>query len=494
MKKVQKGKPDTSYMLFEDLQDYISFLKNKNDMLRIDEPIDPDLELTYTLSEEERHGSGRTILFSNVKGSDIAAVGNLFSTNEKMMEILGEDPYSLGMKIVQLVKPPQEKSSFIGKGLEMMKELGGIVPKVFNNLPQDRIELDKVDLSRYPICKTWPQDGGKFITLPLVITKDPETGNRNMGMYRMQVFDSETTGMHWHIHKGGSESYLKEKKRKEIMDVAVVIGSDPLTIFSAIAPLPSGIDEFMFRGLIARKKSELVRGNTVDLEYPRNFEIVLEGYIDPEETRIEGPFGDHTGYYSLEEQFPVFHIKKIIEKKDRIYPTTIVGKLWHEDVIIGKAVERMFLPFIQMIIPEIVDINTMEEAVFHNMVVVSIRKMYPGHAKKVMFGLWGMGQLMFSKIIVVVDEDINVHDRKDVIWAMTTRIDPQRDVTIIPGTVTDSLDHASMLFNYGSKMGIDATKKDASEGYTRRWPDVLEIPRDLESRMKTVLRSNGILK
>ncbi len=481
-------------MVFEDLQDYISFLAKKNDVLRIEEPVDHDLELTYILSEEERIGKGRMIVFENVRGSKIPAVGNLFSTHEKMNYVLGEDPYVLGSKITALIKPPQEKGSFIGKGLEMMRELGGVVPKVTANYPADSVELEKVDLLRYPICKTWPQDGGNFITLPLVITKDPETGNRNMGMYRMQVYDSETTGMHWHIHKGGSESYQKEKRRKERMDVAVVIGSDPLTIFSAVAPIPNGMDEFMFRGLISKKKSELVKGKTVDLEYPRNFEIVLEGYIDPDETRIEGPFGDHTGYYSLEEEFPVFHIKKIMEKKDRIYATTIVGKLWHEDVVIGKTVERMFLPFIQMIMPEIVDINTMEEAVFHNMVIVSIKKRFPGHAKKVMFGLWSLGQLMFSKIIVVVDSDINVHDRKEVIWAMTTRIDPERDVMIIPGTVTDSLDHAAGIFNYGSKLGIDATRKDASEGYTRRWPDVLEMPRELEERMKSLLRSNNIQK
>ena len=475
-------------MSFEDLHDYISFLLNKKDLVKIDDTVDPDLELTYILSEEERIGKGRAIMFSDVKGSNVNAVGNLFSTHEKMRYILGEDPNTLGSRITNLVKPPPEKSSFIGKGLEMMKELGGLRPKITNTLPNDRNELEKVDLFRYPICKTWPQDGGKFITLPLVITKDPETGNRNMGMYRMQVYDSETTGMHWHIHKGGSEDYIKEKWRNETMDVAVVIGSDPLTIFSAVAPLPSGIDEFMFRGLISKKRSELVKGKTVGLEYPRNFEIVLEGYVDPSEKKVEGPFGDHTGYYSLEEEFPVFHVRKIIEKKDRIYATTIVGKLWHEDVVIGKTVERMFLPFIQMVMPEIIDINTMEEAVFHNMVIVSIRKMYPGHAKKVMFGLWSLGQLMFSKIIVVVDNDINIHDRKEVIWAMTTRIDPQRDVTIIPGTVTDSLDHASRIFNYGSKLGIDATRKDASEGYTRRWPDVLEMPKDLEDRMKKLLK------
>ncbi|MEM0141360.1 MAG: menaquinone biosynthesis decarboxylase [Thermoplasmatales archaeon] len=479
-------------MSFDDLSDYISYLVSKNDMITIEDEVDPDLELSYMLSEEERIGRGRTILFKNVKGSEVHAIGNLFSTHQKMNAILESDPLSLGERIVNIVRPPENRASFIGRGLDMMRELSGITPKISNSFPSDRNDLERVDLLRYPICKTWPKDAGRFITLPLVITKNPVNGVQNMGMYRMQVYDSETTGMHWHIHKGGSENYMRERDLKREMDVAVVIGSDPLTIFSAVAPLPNGIDEFMFRGLISRKKSELVRGKTVDLVYPRNFEIVLEGYVDPEETRVEGPFGDHTGYYSLEEEFPVFHVKKIIEKRERIYTTTIVGKLWHEDVILGKTIERMFLPIIRMIMPEVIDINTMEEAVFHNMVIVSIKKTYPGHAKKVMFGLWGLGQLMFSKIIVVVDSDIDVHDRKQVIWAMTTRIDPDRDVIIIPGTVTDSLDHASPLLNYGSKMGIDATRKDENEGYQRRWPDVLEMPDELRRKAADILKRNNI--
>ena len=370
----------------------------------------------------------------------------------------------------------------ISRGIEMWRELSGVRPKVSSSMGGGYEELDKVDLGRYPICRTWPADAGRFITMPIVITKDPVTGERNAGMYRMQVYDQETTGMHWHIHKGGSSHYLEQGKQP--MQVAVVIGADPLTMFSAVAPLPDNIDEFSFTGLISKKRMELAKGKTVDLEYPRNSEIVLEGFIDPSETRVEGPFGDHTGYYSLEEAFPVFHIKKIIERKDRIYPTTIVGKLWHEDVVIGKTIERMFLPMIQMLIPEIVDLNTMEEAVFHDMVVVSIKKKYPGQAKRVMFGMWSLGQLMFSKIVLVVDDDINVHDRKQVIWAMGTRVDPERDVLIVPGTPTDTLDHASSLINYGSKMGIDATKKSKGEGYTRTWPDVLQMTEEIEKKVK----------
>lgn len=479
-------------MSFEDLQEFIQYSVKNKTLLKIEDEVSPDLELTHMLSEEERVGKNRTMLFSNVTGADIPALGNIFSTQEKMNAILGATPSEIGKGLMNLIRIPDDTESMISRGMEMYRELGGAKPKVHQSFGSDHSVLEKVDLTRYPICRTWPMDAAPFITLPVVITKDRKTGQRNVGMYRMQLYDSETTGMHWHIHKGGAGHFSESRKSMEPMDVAVVVGTDPLTIFSAVAPLPEGIDEFSFQGIISKKRLDLVKGETVDLEYPRNAEIVLEGYIDPSETRVEGPFGDHTGYYSLEEEFPVFHIRKIIEKKNATYPTTIVGKLWQEDVIIGKAVERMFLPIIQMQVPEIVDMNTMEEAVFHNMVIVSIRKRYPGQAKKVMFAIWGMGQLMFSKIVVVVDDDINIHDRKAVIWALSTRIDPDRDVIIIPGTVTDSLDHPSPLFNYGSKMGIDATRKDKSEGYNRRWPDTLEMSREIDTIVKEKMKKYAI--
>ena len=463
-------------MPFEDLHEYVEFLSRKNDLIVVNDQVNPDLELTQILSEEERVGKGRAIYFKNVKGREIPALGNIFATREKMEAILGDTAANIGNRLKSLLRLPDPSESMISRGIEMLREAGGARPKLSTTMGIGIHEMEKVDLYRYPITRTWPQDKAPFITLPLVITKNPVTGEKNIGMYRMQVYDSETTGMHWHIHKDGAEHYDRTRiGGKKTMDVAVVLGTDPLTMFSAVAPLPSMIDEFSFSGLIAKRRLDIVRGKTVDLEYPKNFEIVLEGYIDPSETRVEGPFGDHTGYYSLEEEFPVFHVRKIFERKGRVYPTTIVGKPWHEDVVIGKTIERMFLPLIQSQVPEIVDLNTLEEAVFHNMVVVSIKKRYPGQAKKVMFALWGMGQLMFSKIVVVVDDDIDIHDRKQVIWAMTTRIDPQRDVIIIPGTVTDTLDHPSGLLNYGSKMGIDATRKDSREGYNRKWPEVLKM-------------------
>ncbi len=479
-------------MVFESLGEYLDKLRSINQLREVNVEVDPELELTHILSEEERIGNKNAVQFNKVSGSEFPAVGNLFSTWDRMKLVLGDEPEAVGNRLLSLVQVPGDTDSMLSKGLQMMKELGGIKPKISSSFGSSHYTVEKPDVNSYPICKTWPGDAGKFITLPIVVSRDPVTGHRNVGMYRLQVYDSETLGMHWQIQKGGADQYHGYSREKKKMDVAVVLGTDPLTIFSAIAPLPNGLDEFSFAGLVARKKMELIQGQTVDLQYPKNAEIVLEGYVDPVETRVEGPFGDHTGYYSLEEQFPVFHIKRIIQKKSPIYPTTIVGKLWHEDVIIGKAVERMFLPIIKFQIPEIVDMNTMEEAVFHNMVVVSIRKKYPGQAKKVMFALWGLGQLMFSKIIVVVDDDINVHDRKQVIWALSTRIDPQRDVFIVPGTVTDSLDHASGLFNYGSKMGIDATAKGQAEGFQRKWPEVMDVPDSIKETVSRKWKEYGL--
>ena len=476
-------------MTYEDLPDFIDDRKRKADLVQIDEEVDTYLDMTWILSEEERTGKGKSILFTHPKGYDIPVIGNIFSTESKMNDILGDTPFNIGENLRNLIRPPKESESMIGRGLEMIRELGGLRPKVHDRLPGDHIVAEKVDLERIPVCTTWPDDAAPFVTLPVVITKDPVTGIKNAGMYRMQMYDSETMGMHWQIHKDGSRHFQENSEKGKIMDVSVCIGTDPLTIFSAVAPLPEPLDEFSFWGLISKKRMDLVKGQSVDLQYPMNSEIVLEGYVDTSETRMEGPFGDHTGYYSLAEEFPVFHVKKIVQKRKPVYPTTIVGKLWHEDVVIGKAIERLFLPLIKLQIPEIIDMNTMEEAVFHNMIVVSIKKRDPGHAKKVMFSIWGTGQLMFSKIVLVVDPDIDVHDRKQVIWAMSTRIDPSRDVVIIPGTHTDSLDHASSLFNYGSKMGIDATRKWKSEGYDREWPETLQMKKDVDERVQD-LRKN----
>jgi 4-hydroxy-3-polyprenylbenzoate decarboxylase len=418
-----------------------------------------------------------------VKGYDIPILANAFGSMERMkLALETDDLEGIGEKLVELLRP-EIPSSFMDKikGVSRLREVMSFPPKIVKSGPCKEVILkeEDVDLNKFPILKCWPQDGGKFITLPLVFTKDPETKERNVGMYRMHVYDKRTTGMHWHVHKHGAGHYRKAEERGERLEVAVALGGDPATIFSATAPLPEGFDELLFAGFIRKKPVELVKCETIDIEVPANAEIILEGYVDPKERKLEGPFGDHTGYYSLADLYPVFHIQCITHRERPIYPATIVGKPPMEDSYIGKAIERIFLPVMKLQLPEIIDINLPIEGVFHNLAIVSIKKRFPGHAKKVMFALWGMGQMMFTKTIVVVDDNVNVQDLGEVIWAVSNRIDPKRDITIIEAAPADSLDHATPLPNLGSKMGIDATKKWKEEGYEREWPDEIKMSEDI---------------
>ncbi|MBI3987983.1 MAG: menaquinone biosynthesis decarboxylase, partial [candidate division NC10 bacterium] len=328
-----------------------------------------------------------------------------------------------------------------------------------------------------PIIQCWPQDAGRYITFPLVITKDPETGVRNVGTYRMQVFDGRTTAMHWHTHKGGAAHFRKAKRLGKRMEVAVAIGCDPATTFAATLPLPDGVDELLVAGFLRKRSVELVKCETIDLEVPANTEIVLEGYVDPEELRLEGPFGDHTGFYSLADSYPVFHLTCLTHRRDPIYQTIIVGRPPQEDCWMGRAIERIFLPLMRKQLPEVIDFHMPFEGVFHNLMIVSIDKQYPGHARKVMHAIWGLGQAMFTKVIVVVDGDTDVRDLSQVTWRVLNSIDPERDIQFVLGPV-ETLDHASRFPLYGSKMGIDGTRKWKGEGFTREWPD--EIVMDPE--------------
>ncbi|OGW60325.1 MAG: menaquinone biosynthesis decarboxylase, partial [Nitrospirae bacterium RBG_16_64_22] len=338
------------------------------------------------------------------------------------------------------------------------------------------IETTALSLDPIPVLKCWPEDAGRFITFPLVFTRNPRTGRRNCGMYRMQVFDSRTTGMHWQIHKHGAKHYQDSERAGRRIDVAVAIGTDPAVTFSAMAPMPDDVDEMMFAGFLRKEPVELVKCETVDLEVPANSEIVLEGYCEPEERRVEGPFGDHTGYYSLADAYPVFHVTAITRRKNPIYSTTIVGRPPMEDYYMGKAVERIFLPLVKKTIPEIADMAFPAEGVFHNMVFIAIDKRYPGHARKVMSSIWGTGQMMFTKLIVVVDKDVNVHDTSEVLFRIGNNVDWKRDTMIVEGPV-DTLDHAAPLPNLGGKMGIDATRKGPDEGHARPWPaDIVMSP------------------
>jgi len=408
-------------------------LEERGLLRRVAAEVDSNLEVTEILDRVVKSG-GPAVLFENVKGSDVPLVANLFGSKERMALALGTQRFEdIGEALVELLRP-EIPSSLMGKlkGAARLKEILSYQPKMVKKAPCQEVVLegDDVDIFRFPILKCWPKDGGPFITLPLVFTKDPETGERNCGMYRMHVYDRNTTGMHWHIHKHGAAHYRKAERMGERLEVAVALGGDPATVFSATAPLPPGFDEMLFSGFIRKKPVEMAKCKTVDLEVPAHAEIVLEGYVEPGERRTEGPFGDHTGYYSLADEYPVFHVTAITCRRDPIYPATIVGRPPMEDSYIGKAIERMFLPLMRFQLPELVDMNLPIEGVFHNLAIVSIRKSYPGHAKKVMFALWGMGQMMFTKIIIVVDEDVNVQDMGEVVWAVTNRVDPARDIVI----------------------------------------------------------------
>jgi 4-hydroxy-3-polyprenylbenzoate decarboxylase len=430
------------------------------------------------------------------------------------------------------VKSPQGFLDKV-KMLPMLAEMGKFFPKVIPTGPcKEVIERDNFSLLAFPVLQCWPRDAGRFITLPCVITRDPNTGKRNVGMYRMQIYDERTTGMHWQRQKVAAEhyrdairnaawdhvgtgdparpegaagaprfaSFVKSGKAAAVdimarssggamlapgdrpsgrLDVAVAIGTEPALTFSAIVPAPPDVEEFIIAGFLRQKPVELVKCETVDLEVPADAEIILEGYVNLDELRTEGPFGDHTGFYSLEDEYPVFHVTCITHRKDPIYATTIVGKPPQEDAWMGKAVERIFLPLMKLTIPELVDVNLPIEGVFHNLMIVSIRKSYPGQARKVMNAIWSLGQAMFTKCILVVDEDVDVHDLADVTLKVLNNIDPERDIQFTLGPV-DSLDHAARLANYGSKMGIDATRKWSTEGFIRPWPD--EIVMDAKTR------------
>ena len=344
----------------------------------------------------------------------------------------------------------------------------------------------------YPVLQCWPEDGGRFITLPLVFSKNPDTGKRNCGMYRMQVFDERTAGMHWQTHKQGAEHYRRmQNQGARRMDVAVAIGADPATMYSAILPLPPDLDEMMIAGFLRQSPVEMVKCRTSDLEVPAQAEIVLEGYVELGELRTEGPFGDHTGFYSLADEYPVFHVTCVTARQDPIYATTIVGPPPMEDYYMGKAIERIFLPLMRLQLPEVRDISMPAEGVFHNLILVSMRKSYPGHARKVMHSIWGTGQAMFSKVIVVVDEDVDVQNYREVAWKALNNIDPQRDIEMVLGPV-DSLDHSSRLPNFGSKMGIDATRKWSGEGFTRPWPGVIAMSEDVKRRVDELWKRVGL--
>jgi len=544
-------------LAYDDLRDWIAALDRAGELRKIRTEVDPILEITEITDRVSKmpakNNGGRAsspggpaLLFQNIKGHPGAQVLiNQFGSARRMdlaLEVEKLDEVADRIRQFMDVKSPQGFLDKV-KMLPMLAEMGKFFPKTVSTGPcKEVIRRDNFSLDEFPILQCWPKDAGRFITLPCVVTRDPKTGKRNVGMYRMQVYDGGTTGMHWQRQKVGAEHY-RERMRAAAdedravkdrvgtgaparpagqspaataraavdimarssggslipegdrptgkMEVAVAIGTDPAITFSAIVPAPPDVEEYLIAGFLRQKPVELVKCETVDLEVPATSEIILEGHVNLDELRTEGPFADHTGFYSLEDLYPVFHLSCITHRKNPIYSTTIVGKPPMEDGWMGKAVERIFLPLMRLTIPEIVDINLPVEGVFHNLMIVSIKKSYPGQARKVMNAVWSLGQAMFTKCILVVDEDVNVQDIGEVTLKVLNHIDPERDIQFMLGPV-DSLDHASRLPNYGSKMGIDATRKWASEGFTRPWPDEILMDEKTKAMVDKKWKDLGI--
>lgn len=527
-------------MAYESLREWIKALEKSGELVRVKEEVSPYLEMAEIADRAVKSGKGTpqaggpALLFENVKGHKGARVlMNQFGSLGRMEMALETESLDAIAARIQTMIQPVAPTSLLDKlkMLPKLAEIGNVFPKIVSakDAPCKEVILrgEQIDLTKFPIVTTWPEDGGPFITLPNVITKDPNSGKRNVGMYRMQVYDGQTTGMHWQRQKNAAEhlrerlrnaagssagavdlmaltaggtvaageaaaipQHVATKIRGQRMDVAVAIGTDPSICFSAIVPAPPEVEEFLIAGFLRGKPVELVKCETVDLEVPATAEIVLEGYVDIGELRTEGPFGDHTGFYTMQDEYPVFHITCITHRKDPIYAATIVGKPPMEDTWMGKAVERIFLPLMKLTIPELIDINIPPEGAFHNLMIVSIRKSYAGQARKVMNAIWSLGGAMFTKIIVVLDEDCDVHDIAEVTLRATNNIDPERDIEFTLGPI-DSLDHSSRLPNYGSKMGIDATRKWAAEGFTRPWPSMMEMPDEVKARVSGLCEKLG---
>lgn len=479
-------------MAFDGLQDYAAALERRGELRTVDVEVDPELEITEIADRVLRAG-GPALRFTRPRGSRYPVLINLFGTMARTAFALGvSDVNEIGERVEQLLHTPVPTSALDKlRALPRLAEMASWAPRRVDRAPCQEVIEEDAALGDLPALKCWPGDAGRFLTLPLVITDHPETGQRNVGMYRMQIHDDRTTGMHWHPHKVGAEHFRRAQALGRRLPVAVALGCDPAVIYAATAPLPESFDEILFAGFVRQRAVEMVRCHTIDLEAPAEAEFVLEGYVEPDEVRTEGPFGDHTGYYSAADQYPVFHLTTMTRRAHPVYPATIVGRPPKEDCFLAKATERIFLPLLRMHLPEIVDINLPIEGVFHNLALVRITKRYPGHAYKVMHALWGLGQMMFTKIIVVVDEEVDVQDLSEVLWRVGNNIDPQRDICFVRGPV-DILDHAAPQAGFGSKMGVDATRKLPAEGFDRPWPEVIEMSPEVKARLDGLMRTLGL--
>ncbi len=472
----------------ENIRDFLALLKKHGDLAVIDAEVSAELEITE-ITERTIRSKGPALLFKNVSGSNIPVAINLFGSHQRMAWALGvDDVEEISERVSKILKIPQNPPGGIMDKLNTLGDLAGIAksqPKIVKSAPcQEIVSIgEDVNLNDLPILKCWPHDAGKFITLPLVISKDPRTGRRNVGTYRMQVFDERTVGMHWQTHKVGAKHFREGERRKdEKLEVAVALGADPTTMWTGSMPLPPDMDEFAVSGVIRQKPVKLVKAETVELEVPAEAEIIIEGFVVPGEYQTEGPFGDHTGFYSSADQYPVMHVTAITRRSDAIYPSTVVGRPPMEDFYMGKATERIMLPALKMVIPEIIDLNMPAEGIFHNLLIVSIRKEYPGHARKVMHALWGLGLLMLAKVIIVVDHDVDVQNPSEVAWRVAGNLNPESDVIFTEGPL-DDLDYSSPTIKYGSKMGIDATSKSQLDGFPREWPEEIVMTQEIVDRV-----------
>ena len=487
-------------MAFQNLSDFIELLDKRGQLVRIKAPVSPELEITEITDRVSKGPTekNKALLFENVSGYEIPVLMNAFGSAERMAWALGiNDLDELNHNLAKIIdlRLPRGVGDVMQRGRDLLGVFRsiGLKPKKVRRAPvQQVIHTEDASLDMLPVLKCWPKDGGRFITLPQVITRDPETETRNVGMYRLQVIDPKTLLVHWQRHKGGAEHERKARLSsyaadapKPIIPAAIVLGGDPASMWCSSAPLPPNIDEYLLAGYLRGAPVAFVDCVSQPLEVPAHAEIVIEGYVDPNEHLPEGPFGDHTGYYTPVELFPVFHVTAITHRKKPIYPATIVGIPPMEDVWMGKATERLFLPLMRLFLPEIADVNMPAEGVFHNLVLVSIKKRFPGHARKVIFGLWGLALMSLAKAIVIVDDWVDVHNLSQVAWQALGNVDWSHDVVITDGAV-DHLDHASRQHSFGGKIGIDATAKLPEEGYHRQWPEVAQMSPEIKTRIDQI--------
>ncbi len=472
-------------MAFADLREFITHLESRGELRRVTVPVSRDLEIAEITDRVSKgpDAQNKALLFERVEGFEMPILINTFGTARRTAWALGvEDLNELSARVEKLLDLRMP-----GTFLDKLRKLGDLFdlakagPKhVSAAACQEVVETRSPSLKSLPILQCWPKDAGHYITLPLVFTRDPVSGARNVGMYRLQVFDDRTLGMHWQTHKGSAEHHREAERLQKPMEVAIALGGDPATIYTGSAPLPPGIDEVVFSGWLRGAGVEMVKCKTIDIEIPAHAEIVLEGFVDPKERRREGPFGDHTGYYSLARDYPVFHLTALTHRRAPIYPTIIVGRPPQEDYWLGKATERLFLPIIRVVLPEVVDLNMPAEGIFQNLLIVSIKKRYPGQARKVMYALWGLGLMMLTKTIIVVSEHVNVHDLSEVAWRATGNMDPKRDLVILEGPM-DDLDHAALRHRHGGKLGIDATEKGPLDDVAQDWPEEIVMSEEIKA-------------